>query len=101
MVEKWRSIPKDVDVLLYRSFHETYGELCEFLKDTLYKVEANVNMNFGGWEEIKIRGEGREISLFPGSILVKTGSDIQEVDRETLLEYFEPKDKKHEGYITW
>lgn len=101
MVEKWRSIPRDVDVLLYASFHETYGVLCAFLKDTSYKVEANVNMNFGGWEEIKITGEGKAISLFPGSILIKDGSTLQVVDKETFLRNYKPAEKEYKGYITW
>lgn len=101
MVEKWRSIPRDVDVLLYANFRETYGVLCAFLKNTPYKVEANVNMNFYGWEEIKIFDEDRTISLFPGSILIKDGSTLQVVDKETLLRNYKPTEKEYKGYITW
>jgi len=100
MVEKWRSIPRDVDVLLYRSFYETYGVLCEFLKDTPYRVEADVNMNSRG-EEINIIGEGRLINLFPGNILVKENSNLQVIDRETFLRNYKPAEKEYKGYITW
>ena len=100
MVEKWRSIPRDVDVLLYKGFHETYGVLCEFLKDTPYKVEADVNMA-SGWEEVSIVGEGRTINLFSGSILIKDNSNLQVLDKETFLRNYKPAEKEYKGYITW
>lgn len=50
---------------------------------------------------MKIIGEGKTISLFPGSILIKDESTLQVVDKETFLRNYKPAEKEYKGYITW